>query len=101
QGSANGSGPAPFFAARERVDQQLFAEIAARRRTDVSGRVDILSLLVTATYDDGRPLEDQALRDELMTMLLAGHETTATSLAWAVSHVLAHPEVRAKLLEEL
>jgi cytochrome P450/predicted unusual protein kinase regulating ubiquinone biosynthesis (AarF/ABC1/UbiB family) len=101
QGSANGSGPAPFFAARERVDQQLFAEITTRRRTDVSGRVDILSLLVTATYEDGRPLEDQALRDELMTMLLAGHETTATALAWAVSHVLASPDVRARLRDEL
>ena len=43
------------------------------------------------------PLEDQALRDELMTMLLAGHETTATALAWAVSHVLAHPDVRARI----
>src|SRR5262249_22752429 len=60
-----------------------------------------LSLLVQATYEDGRPLEDQALRDELMTMLLAGHETTATALAWAVSHVLGHPEVRVRLLEEL
>jgi cytochrome P450 len=49
----------------------------------VSGRADILSLLVQATYEDGAPLEDAALRDELMTMLLAGHETTATALAWA------------------
>ena len=58
---------------------------------------DILSLLVQATYEDGRPLDDQALRDELMTILLAGHETTATALAWAVSHVLAHPDVRRRL----
>jgi cytochrome P450/predicted unusual protein kinase regulating ubiquinone biosynthesis (AarF/ABC1/UbiB family) len=102
QASANGAGPAArFFAARERVDQLLIAEIAARRKADVTGRPDILSLLVRATYDDGRPLEDRALRDELMTMLVAGHETTATALAWAVSHLLAHPEVRARALGQL
>jgi len=100
--TGNGAGPAlRFFAARERVDRLLFAEIGARRQADVAGRADILSLLVRATYEDGRPLEDQALRDELMTMLLAGHETTATALAWAVSHVLGHPDVRARVLEEV
>ncbi len=83
------------------MDRLLFAEIAARRQTDVTGRSDILSLLVQATYEDGRSLEDQALRDELMTMLLAGHETTATALAWAVSHVLGHQKVRTRLLDEL
>ena len=102
QSNGNGARPAErFFAARERVDRLLFAEIAARRLADVADRPDILSLLVQATYEDGRPLEDQALRDELMTILLAGHETTATSLAWAVSHVLAHPEVRARIADEL
>jgi cytochrome P450 len=92
---------ARLFAARDRVDRLLHAEIAARRQADVSGRADILSLLVQARYDDGAPLEDGALRDELMTMLLAGHETTATALAWAVSHVLADPGVHARLLAEL
>ncbi len=102
QAIGNGSGPAArFFAARDRVDRLLFAEIAARRQADVTGRADILSLLVRATYEDGRLLEDQALRDELVTMLVAGHETTATALAWAVSHVLASTDVRARVLAEL
>jgi cytochrome P450 len=92
---------ARFFAARERVDRLLYAEIAARRRTDVTGRADILSLLVQATYEDGAPLDDRALRDELMTMLLAGHETTATALAWAVGHVLGDASVRRRLATEL
>jgi cytochrome P450/predicted unusual protein kinase regulating ubiquinone biosynthesis (AarF/ABC1/UbiB family) len=92
---------ARFFAARARVDQLLYAEIAARRRTDVAGRADILSLLVQATYEDGAPLDDHALRDELMTMLLAGHETTATALAWAVGHVLGDASVRRRLVAEL
>src|SRR4029450_9616302 len=106
---ANGDGAGGqtgrFFTARERVDRQLFAEIAARRKADIQDglkeRADILSLLVQATDEDGRPLEDQALRDELMTMLLAGHETTATGLAWAVSHVVSDTQVRARLLDEL
>jgi len=102
QSNGNGARPAErFFSARERVDRLLFAEITARRLADVADRPDILSLLVQATYEDGRPLEDRALRDELMTILLAGHETTATSLAWAISHVLAHPEVRARIADEL
>lgn len=102
----NGTGAANrFLAARERVDHLLFAEIAARRNAVAAGgateRSDVLSLLVQARYEDGRPLEDQALRDELMTMLLAGHETTATALAWAVSHILADAPVRERLLAEL
>jgi cytochrome P450 len=92
---------ARFYDARDSVDRLLYAEIAARRRADVSGRGDILSLLVQARYEDGEPLEDRALRDELMTMLLAGHETTATALAWAVSHVLGDRAVHARLLDEL
>ena len=92
---------ARFFDARERVDRLLYAEIAARRRADVAGRPDILSLLVGATYEDGAPLEDAALRDELMTMLLAGHETTATALAWTMSHVLVDAPVRARVADEL
>ncbi len=104
ESSRNGAAAGPatrFFAARARVDRQLFAEIAARRTADVHGRADILSLLLQATDEDGRPLDDQALRDELMTMLLAGHETTATALAWAVSHVVGDARVRGRLLEEL
>ncbi len=102
QAIGNGGGPAArFFAARDRVDRLLFAEIAARRQADVTDRPDILSLLVRATYEDGRPLEDQALRDELVTMLVAGHETTATALAWAVSHVLGSEDVRDRVVGEL
>ena len=102
QSNGNRAGAAArFFAARERVDRLLYTEIVARRRADVTGRADILSLLAQATYEDGAPLTDEALRDELMTMLLAGHETTATALAWAVSHVLADAEVRARLASEL
>ena len=102
QSNGNPTGAASrLLAARARVDGLLFAEIGARRLADVAGRSDVLSLLVQARDEESRPLDDQALRDELMTILLAGHETTATALAWAVSHVLGHPDVRRRLREEL
>ena len=68
-------------------------EIRARRRDpDVDEREDILSLLVQARHEDGEPMSDEELRDELMTLLVAGHETTATSLAWAVERLVRHPD---------
>jgi len=74
------------------VDAAVFEVIAARRRAgDLSGRDDILSLLLQARHDDGSPMSDQELRDELMTILIAGHETTATALAWAIERLLRLP----------
>jgi cytochrome P450 family 135 len=73
----------------ERVDEEILAEISRRRGMgDLSAREDILSLLIQATDEEGEHLSDGELRDELMTLLLAGHETTATLLAWAI-HDLA------------
>src|SRR3954470_19675396 len=73
-----------YRAAQARADELLFAEIAERRADPSLGeRTDTLSLLVGASYDDGEPLSDQDIRDQLITLLLAGHETTATGLAWA------------------
>ena len=82
------------------VDDLLFAEIAQRRLVDVSERQDILSLLMGATHDDGSPLSDQELRDELLTLLVAGHETTANALAWAGERLARHPAKLARLAEE-
>jgi cytochrome P450 len=70
----------------------LDAEIAARRSVpDLSERTDILSMLIQARYDDDSPMADGELRDQLMTMLLAGHETTATGLAWAFERLVRNP----------
>ena len=83
------------------VDELLFEEIRLRREdSKLEERDDILSMLVQARYEDGRAMSDQELRDELMTLLVAGHETTATSLAWAVERLLRHPEKLARLKEE-
>ena len=72
----------------------LGAEIAERR---ADPREDILSLLVSARFEDGEPMDDAEIRDQLMTLLLAGHETTATGLAWTFDLLLRHPHVLARL----
>jgi cytochrome P450 len=82
----------PFRRNIERVDRALYEEIAARRGSDdLADRDDILSLLLQARHEDGRPMSDRELRDELMTLLVAGHETTATALSWAIELLARHP----------
>jgi cytochrome P450 len=83
------------------VDAYLFAEFARRRAEGLKGREDVLSMLMQARDEDGQPMSDQELRDEAITLLTAGHETTATALAWTFHHVLQRPEVEQKLRAEL
>lgn len=77
-------------------------ELVDRRRRDpaLAQRQDILSLLLAATSADGERLADAELRDDLVTLLLAGHETTATTLAWAFDLLLRHPEALARVRAE-
>ena len=89
-------------ASRARADELLYAEIAEhRRRPDLAERDDILSMMLTARFDDGSRMDDRELRDQLMTLLLAGHETTATGLAWAFDLLLHTPGTLERLREEL
>ena len=84
------------------VDDLLQAEVAERRADpDLGVRADILSMLVAARFDDGEPLGDEELRDQLITLLLAGHETTATALAWTFDLLLRNPPQLARLRAEL
>jgi cytochrome P450 len=85
----------------EEIDKLLFAEIQERRANPDPDRIDILSLLLAAKDEDGNGLTDQDLRDELMTLLVAGHETTATALTWAIYWIHSLPDVKQKLLAEL
>jgi cytochrome P450 len=88
----------PFRRQMERIDRLLYEEISARRgATDLAERDDILSLLLQASHEDGRPMSDRELRDELMTLLVAGHETTATGLSWAIELLARHPEPLSRL----
>jgi cytochrome P450 family 135 len=93
-----------FLRAREALDAFIYEEIALRRAEIGAGRDghdDVLSLLLAAEHDDGSPMSDEELRDELVTVLGAGHETTATGLAWAIERLLRTPRVLAKLRESL
>jgi cytochrome P450 family 135 len=86
----------------DEVDERLYAEIARRRADPESDRrEDVLSLLLEARDDAGDPMSDREIRDQLLTMLVAGHETTATSLAWAFERLLRTPSVLARLRDEL
>jgi cytochrome P450 len=85
---------AQFETARRAVDEILFEEIANRRAAeDLEARTDVFSALLLAEDEEGRRLSDQEVRDELVTLLLAGHETTATGLAWTFDLLLHNPAV--------
>lgn len=74
------------------ADRLLYAEIADRRADpDLANRTDVLAMLVRASYDDGRTMTDSELRDQLMTLLSAGHDTTATALSWTLERLSRHP----------
>jgi cytochrome P450 family 135 len=98
-----GNGPFARFEGQLReVDELLMAEIAEHReRPDLEEREDILSMLMRAEFEDGSRMEDRELRDQLMTLLLAGHETTATALAWTFDLLLRHPAVLGRLRDSL
>jgi cytochrome P450 len=88
--------------ALDRLDEVIYEELARRRgQEDLAERRDILSLLMQARDEDGQPMTDGELRDELVTLLLAGHETTSTSVAWAVERLVRHPQKLRRLLQEI
>ncbi len=90
----------PWRVLRRRIaeaDSLLYAEITDRRAdTKLAERTDVLAMLVRAGDDDGRTMTDRELRDQLMTLLVAGHDTTATGLSWALERLTRHPAVLAK-----
>jgi unspecific monooxygenase len=86
---------------QQQIDEILFAEIQQRREQPDPSRSDILTLLMSARDENGQPMTDAELRDELLTLLFAGHETTATALTWAFYWIHHLPEVRERLLQEL
>lgn len=90
-----------FRRTMDEIDGLLRAEIAERRHAaDLAEREDVLSMLVEARHEDGSPMGDDEIRDELLTLLTAGHETTATSLSWAIERLCRHPEKLERLRAE-
>jgi cytochrome P450 family 135 len=91
-----------FVRAREALDAFIYEEVALRRaEAESEEREDVLSLLLRARHEDGSPMSDSELRDELVTVVGAGHETTATGLAWAMERLLRNPRALGRLRESL
>ncbi len=90
-----------FVKQNQLIHEILQAEIIRRRNNPNTLGGDILSLIISARDEAGQPMSDAEIRDELMTMLFAGHETTANILAWAFYWIHYLPEVREKLMAEL
>jgi cytochrome P450 len=87
---------------RRRYDEIVSGLIAdARRDPGFDDRGDVLALLLRACYDDGSPISDDHIADELLTLLAAGHETTATTLAWAVERLRRHPRLLSRLTDDV
>jgi cytochrome P450 len=90
-----------FTSHRERYDDVIRRLISNIRRDPAFGeRNDVLALMLQARYEDGSPISDDHIADELLTLLAAGHETTATTLAWAVERLRRHPRLLARLTAE-
>ncbi|HEY9639576.1 MAG TPA: cytochrome P450 [Coleofasciculaceae cyanobacterium] len=90
-----------FNRRKQQIDDLLYTEIRERRAHFDPTRTDILSLLLAARDEAGQGMTDEELRDELITLLIAGHETTATALSWALYWIHAVPGVKAKMLAEI
>ncbi len=99
--SFGGVGPWARFERHSQALDALLTEQIARRRADGRGGEDILTLLLSAKDEGGQPLSERELKDELLTMLIAGHETTAIGMAWALYWLLRTPEARQRLEQEL
>lgn len=90
-----------FIRQKQQINELLNAEIRERKAANDFSGEDILTLMLSARDEAGQPMAEAELRDELMTLLFAGHETTATALAWALYWIHHLPEVKEKLLNEL
>ncbi len=86
---------------RHQVSELLLAEISERRVQDTTTKTDILSLLIATRDETGQPMDDTELHDELLTMLLAGHETTASAISWALYWIYTEPKIYQTLIAEL
>ena len=95
-----GRGPwGRFLRVRARADELIYAEINDRREQGDQGGSEIINSLIAARHEDGSPMADVEIHDELMTLLVAGHETTATQLAWSLERLTRNPEALDRLVK--
>jgi cytochrome P450 len=91
----------PYFRQMHALNDSLYALIRSRRKAAAAPGEDVLADLLAATHEDGRPLADEEIRDALVTLVLAGHDTTAIALAWALEQVVPRPDVVGRITDEL
>ncbi|HKG34886.1 MAG TPA: cytochrome P450 [Solirubrobacterales bacterium] len=97
----HGRGPFAEVDRQKREADELIEGLVAERRREGDDRGDVLSMLLEARHEDGTPMSVEELRDELMTLLVAGHETTASALAWAFERLSRNPAALGRLVEEI
>lgn len=90
-----------FVRQKEQIDKLIYLEIAERRAHPDPSRTDILAMLLSASDEEGKGMTDLELHDELLALLLAGHETTATAMSWALYWIHHLPDIKEKLWQEL
>jgi cytochrome P450 len=91
----------PFYRQMHNLDESLYSLIAAGRREAAAGGESVLADLLAASHDDGRPLEDEEIRDALLTLIIAGHDTTSIALAWALEQIVPRHDVMERITDEL
>jgi cytochrome P450 family 135 len=92
----------PYFRQMHALNDSLYSLIRSRREAPATKRgEDVLADLLAATHEDGRPLADEEIRDALVTLILAGHDTTAIALAWALEQIVPRPDVVGRITDEL
>lgn len=97
----DGSAPKDFVARRDPLDEQIYKELdRARRDPNLAERDDVMAMLLRARHEDGSPMADNELRDELVTLLIQGHQSTATALSWALERLMRHPTAMERLRAE-
>jgi cytochrome P450 len=93
---------APYFRQMHALNESLYALIRARRAAPPAARgEDVLADLLAAAHEDGRPLANAEIRDALVTLILAGHDTTSIALAWALEQIVPRPDVVGRITDEL
>ena len=91
----------PFFRQMHELNESLYSLIRARRRQAAQVGDNVLADLLAASHEDCRPLDDEEIRDALVTLILAGHDTTSAALAWALEQIVPRPDVTGRIVEEL
>jgi cytochrome P450 len=93
---------ASFLESKRELDKTIYEVIAERRRASgLDQRTDVLSMLCEATHEDGTPMSDEEIRDELLTLVMTGHDTTGNGLSWTMDLLMRNPKVMSRLRDEL